>query len=52
MRLPQIADWWGDRSQNTGDQFVMCDFEAWPSDANELTIRLNFWFSRNAWLVA
>jgi hypothetical protein len=28
------------------------DFTAWPKDANELTLRLNFWFSRNTWLVA
>lgn len=27
------------------------DFEAWPTDGNELTVRLFNWFSRNYWLV-
>ena len=28
------------------------DFATWPKDANELTVRLYGWFSRNSWLVA
>jgi hypothetical protein len=27
------------------------DFNHWPADANELLIRLKFYWSRNTWLV-
>jgi hypothetical protein len=30
---------------------IRYDFNSWPKDANELTVRLAGWFSLNYWLV-